>query len=149
MSTVQQIADQLRAANFEHVRAIIEPDDNMVLIDYLESQGFVSEQARLAKEAAAAEAKVAKEEPPISEVFESADGTSIEITKPEAVDATPEDEGPKQGKLPEDFPGRVALGEANINTFAQARKQRDSKDGLTGVPGIGAATATKIEEALA
>lgn len=56
MSTVQQIADQLRASNFEHVRAIIEPDDVMVLIDYLESQGFISAEARAAAEAAKAEA---------------------------------------------------------------------------------------------
>ncbi len=54
----------------------------------------------------------------------------------------------KQGHLPDDFPGRAALAEADINTYAQTRKQRDSEEGLTGVPGIGKATATKIEERL-
>lgn len=64
MSTVQQIADHLRAANSEHVRAIIEPDDNMVLIDYLESQGFISAEAQAAKDAeaqAVKDAEAAKE----------------------------------------------------------------------------------------
>ena len=53
-NTIQDIADHLRAANFEHVRAVIEPDDNMVLIDYLESQGFISAEARARDEADAA-----------------------------------------------------------------------------------------------
>lgn len=62
------------------------------------------------------------------------------------VDVAPS--GPKQGKLPEDFPGRALLADAGINTFAQARKQRDG-EGLTAVAGVGPATAQKIEEALA
>lgn len=53
-NSIQDIADHLRAANFEHVRAIIEPDDNMVLIDYLEGQGFISVEARARNEADAA-----------------------------------------------------------------------------------------------
>lgn len=54
----------------------------------------------------------------------------------------------KSGPLPESFPGRHALAGAGINTFAQVRKARDSKEGLTGLTGIGDATATAIEEAL-
>lgn len=54
----------------------------------------------------------------------------------------------QKGPLPEDFPGRAALAGAGINTFAQLRKARDSKEGLTGVTGVGAATAAAIEEAL-
>lgn len=50
-NSIQDIADHLRAANFEHVRAIIEPDDNMVLIDYLEGQGFISAEAKARDEA--------------------------------------------------------------------------------------------------
>lgn len=53
-NSIQDIADHLRAANFEHVRAIVEPDDNMVLIDYLEGQGFISAEARARNEADAA-----------------------------------------------------------------------------------------------
>lgn len=45
MNTVGQIADQLRACNFEHVRAVLEPDDVMVLTAYLEGQGFISAEA--------------------------------------------------------------------------------------------------------
>ena len=51
---------------------------------------------------------------------------------------------PKQGKLPEDFPGHAALAEAGINTFGQLRKAGD----VTEIEGIGPATAKKIEEAL-
>jgi hypothetical protein len=51
----------------------------------------------------------------------------------------------KRGKLPEDFPGRVALEEAGVTTYGQVRKVKD----LTELPGIGDATAAKIEEALA
>lgn len=50
MITVQQIADQLRATNYEHVRAVLEPDDVMVLLDYLEGQGFVAVGAEVAPE---------------------------------------------------------------------------------------------------
>jgi hypothetical protein len=51
---------------------------------------------------------------------------------------------PKQGKLPEDFPGLAALDAAGIHTFAQLRKAGD----VTEVPGIGPATAAKIDEAV-
>ncbi len=64
MSTLRQIADHLRASNSEHVRAILEPDDVMVLIDNLESQGFISAEAQAAKDAeaqAAKDAEAAKE----------------------------------------------------------------------------------------
>jgi len=60
MSTIPQIADQLRATNFEHVRAIIEPEDVTVLIDYLEGQGFISAAAQAVKDA---EAEAKKAEP--------------------------------------------------------------------------------------
>lgn len=51
---------------------------------------------------------------------------------------------PKQGKLPEDFPGLAALDAAGIHTFAQLRKAGD----VTEIPGIGKATAEKIDEAV-
>lgn len=55
----------------------------------------------------------------------------------------PADE-PKQGPLPDDFPGRAALEKADINTYAQLRKAGD----VTELEGIGEATAAKIEDAL-
>lgn len=48
MNTVFDIADQLRACIFEHVRTVIEPDDAAILVAYLESQGFLSKAARAA-----------------------------------------------------------------------------------------------------
>jgi hypothetical protein len=51
-----------------------------------------------------------------------------------------------RGKLPEDFPGFVALGESGINTYAQVRKA--IKDEVK-IPGIADATTAKIKEALA
>lgn len=54
----------------------------------------------------------------------------------------------RDGALPPNFPSRSALSAATINTFDQARRQRDSPEGLKGVPGIGDAAAAKIEEAL-
>lgn len=68
MNTVAQITDQLRACNFEHVRAVVEPDDVMVLIDYLEGQGFISAEAQavLDTEAnAAAEAEAEAQDAPV------------------------------------------------------------------------------------
>ena len=72
-----------------------------------------------------------------------------------AEEAAPAEEPPaveevaksKQGPLPGDFPGHQQLADAGINTYAQARKQRDG-EGLEAVPGIGPATAVKINEAL-
>lgn len=55
----------------------------------------------------------------------------------------------QNGPLPETFPGRHVLAGAGINTFAQLRKARDSKEGLTGLTGIGDATAAAIEKELA
>lgn len=49
MSNMMQIADQVRACNSDHVRAVIEPDDVMVLLDYLEGQGFLSSEGMEAK----------------------------------------------------------------------------------------------------
>lgn len=63
-------------------------------------------------------------------------------------DPPAEDIPEKKGALPDDFPGRNALAGAGINTFTQARKARDSKEGLTGIAGVGDATARSIEEAL-
>ena len=48
------------------------------------------------------------------------------------------------GPLPDDFPGRSALADAGINTYAQLRKVDD----VTDLPGVGPATAAKIAEAL-
>lgn len=63
---------------------------------------------------------------------------STEQTEEEKTEAAK----PKQGKLPEDFPGYAALDEAGIHTYAQLRKVKD----LLEVPGIGPATAEKIKE---
>lgn len=49
-----------------------------------------------------------------------------------------------KGKLPDDFPGRAALGAEGINTYNQLSKRLDS---LTDISGIGAKTAEQIEEA--
>lgn len=65
-------------------------------------------------------------------------------------DGTPESEDAKsapkelKGKLPEDFPGHAALEAEGITTYAKLRKAGD----VTGVPGIGKATAEKIATAL-
>lgn len=48
------------------------------------------------------------------------------------------------GPLPDDFPGRSALADAGINTYAQLRAAGD----VTEIAGIGAATDAKITEAL-
>ena len=55
MSTMHEITEQLRASNFEHVRAVIEPDDVMVLLAFLEKQGFLSAEGIAALEAEANE----------------------------------------------------------------------------------------------
>lgn len=68
--------------------------------------------------------------------------------------ATPEggegDEGSQEasapkGKLPAEFPGLKALDEAGIHTYKQLSKYEDD---YTKIPGIGDATAKKMEEAL-
>ncbi|HEV8670992.1 MAG TPA: hypothetical protein VGS01_09695 [Candidatus Limnocylindria bacterium] len=51
----------------------------------------------------------------------------------------------RSGKLPDDFPGRQALAEADIKTYAQLRAAGDP----TEIPGIGPVTAEKIKAALA
>jgi len=51
---------------------------------------------------------------------------------------------PKQGKLPDDFPGVAALNAAGISTYAQLRNAGD----VTHIEGIGPATAVRINEAL-
>ncbi len=48
------------------------------------------------------------------------------------------------GPLPDDFPGRAALADAHINTYAQIRKIDDPST----IPGVGEATADKIADAL-
>lgn len=69
-------------------------------------------------------------------------------TDREAGDATLEDEGTaKRGKLPDDFPGRAALDEAGLGTYAKVRKSIE-RDELKDVSGIGPATVEKIEAEL-
>lgn len=55
---------------------------------------------------------------------------------------------PQKGPLPEDFPGRTALEGAGINTYNQLRKAREHEDWPKNVPGVGQATADKIDAAL-
>lgn len=75
--------------------------------------------------------------------------TSATLSSEEAAEGAAEAKGTTlKGKLPSDFPGRAALESAGVTTYAQVRKTRDG-DGLTSVPGIGAATAAQIEEAIA
>ena len=67
-----------------------------------------------------------------------------------AADAAPAQAGDRSGaelsgKLPEDFPGRVALAAADITTYAQLRKHTGE---LTDIAGIGPATAEKIKDAI-
>lgn len=73
----------------------------------------------------------------------------VAVSEPaESTETEPAEVAEQKGPLPEDFPGRHALAGAGINTFAQVRKARDSKEGLTGLTGVGDATAKAIEEAL-
>lgn len=54
-----------------------------------------------------------------------------------------------RGKLPDGFPGKLALEEAGITTYAQLRKERDAHDGsLKHLTGIGDATDGHISEAM-
>lgn len=63
-------------------------------------------------------------------------------------DASLEGEGDaKRGKLPEDFPGRAALEEADLGTYAKVRKAKE-RDELKDVAGIGPATIERIEAEL-
>jgi hypothetical protein len=50
----------------------------------------------------------------------------------------------KNGSLPDDFPGRAALEAAGLDTYGEVRAAGD----VTAIPGIGAATAKKIADAL-
>lgn len=54
---------------------------------------------------------------------------------------------PLKGKLPEDFPGHSALDAEGLTSYAKVRKRIDAGT-LTDVPGIGDATAEKIQEAM-
>lgn len=148
MSKIADVINQLRACNASHVRAVIEPDDLVVLLDHLDNPPKAEAVAEVAVEAA--EEAPANPDHGFEQVVDIDPEPIVnDADQSVATIAKSEPEPPKQGKLPEDFPGHAALAEAGINTFAQARKQRDSKDGLTGVAGIGEATAAKIEEALA
>src|SRR5262245_33974056 len=62
----------------------------------------------------------------------------------EPAGAEAEGEEVKKGRLPDDFPGIAALHEAGINTYTQLSKVAD----LTEIPGIGPATAEKIQAEL-
>lgn len=72
--------------------------------------------------------------------------SSSEETETAATEAKSEDK-PKQGKLPEDFPGHAALADNDITTYAQARKAAE-RDQLTEMNGIGPATAERIKAEL-
>lgn len=74
--------------------------------------------------------------------------TRIPSPNPEDVDPLKAEIEPPKGKLPADFPSHDVLHEAGINTYGQLFKQRDSEEGLEGVPNIGPSTAAKIEERL-
>lgn len=77
MSSIQDIAEQLRACNAEHVRAIIEPDDVMVLVDYLDrqSQLVVQERAEPKSEPVSLESMTK------DELLEYADSHGVEVAK--------------------------------------------------------------------
>jgi hypothetical protein len=66
--------------------------------------------------------------------------SSTEPAEPEPEPAQP------KGKLPDDFPGHAALDAFGIHTYGQLRKALADE---VKIPGIGDATKTKIEEALA
>jgi hypothetical protein len=93
---------------------------------------------KMAEDAAKAEAEAKKAEEEAAKAAEK-DGV---ITGDEKVVEE------LKGSLPDDFPGRQALADEGINTYNQLRHRRDSEEGLKGIPGIGAATIVKIEEAL-
>lgn len=78
MSSIQEIAEQLRACNADHVRAIIEPDDVMVLVDYLDRQSrlVVQEQAEPKKSEAVDLESMTKDE-----LLNYADSHGVEVAK--------------------------------------------------------------------
>lgn len=70
--------------------------------------------------------------------------------KSATVNINSEDNPPAlKGPLPDDFPGHDVLHDAGINTYGQLFKQRDSDEGLIGVPKVGPALVSKIQERLA
>lgn len=80
---------------------------------------------------------------------EEAQRASQHPSRPDEADTESEEDSgaQKKGRLPEDFPGYAALDEAGEATYAKVRK-RIEKGTLTEIPGIGEATAQKIEEAV-
>ncbi len=91
----------------------------------------------------------AKEGLPMQVTAEDLKEIAAELKPAEELPAAPA-EGPTElkGPLPDSFPGRTALEAADINTYAQVRKQQASAEGLKGVTGIGDVTAEEIEDAL-
>jgi hypothetical protein len=89
---------------------------------------------------------------PTAEAIEDIDPES-HPSSPVAGEVADEDEGDTgkklRGKLPDDFPGATALTEAGHGTYAKARALVAKGDKwYADIPGIGEATAVKIEEAL-
>lgn len=92
-------------------------------------------------------------EPPATQDEEA----TVEESAPEVTDVPEDDEAADEpadtsgkklkGKLPEGFPGKVALDEAGYTTYAKVRKLHEQGK-LTEVPGIGEVTAGHIGEAL-
>lgn len=78
----------------------------------------------------------------------AAPGSAAPSSSATASGSSDEHNADLKGKLPDDFPGKTALEAAGITTYAQARKQDNSAEGLAGVAGIGDATAAKIHDAL-
>lgn len=91
---------------------------------------------------------VAASAPGVEAKKETLPAEDAKIVHPEDFGAKTSVTEEKKGPLPDNFPGRAALAGAGINTFAQARKARDSEEGLTGITGVGDATAKAIKEAL-
>jgi len=86
-------------------------------------------------------------------MISSSEDAPSDVAKAEAPEAPVEETAdlepePPSGKLPDGFPGKAALDAADppIHTYGQLAKFSDD---YTKIPGIGAATAEKITEAVA
>lgn len=70
--TIDEVMEHLKASNSDHVRCVLETDENMVLLDYIETQGrYVSAEDRARNEAdAAKQAELEAKDAPVFVEYE-------------------------------------------------------------------------------